>query len=74
MAPPIATVADTLKVQLTAAGGSGQGYQFSAADLPNWLTLSNTGLLNGTPPGTTGSRALLRVSVTDSVGASANRV
>ena len=37
---PLATVGDDYSQQLTAAGGSGAGYSFSATGLPDGMTLS----------------------------------
>jgi large repetitive protein len=62
----VATGDDKINTQLTATGGSGKGYVFAAASLPSWLTLSTTGLLNGTPPATTASPLNFTVTVTDS--------
>ncbi len=47
--PAPATMGIAYSFTFTASGGSGS-YQWSATGLPNWLTLSSTGLLSGTPP------------------------
>ena len=58
---------------LTAKGGSGKGYVFSATGLPSWLTLATTGepagevLLSGTAPSKAGTFTF-SVKVTDSAG------
>ncbi len=69
---PTATVGDNFNAQLTATGGSGNGYSFTAANLPGGLTLSSTGLLSGTPTETTGSPLSITVTVTDSNNVSRN--
>src|SRR5262249_36723374 len=67
---PAATVGVSYSTQLTASGGSGHGYTFSAAGLPSWLKLSAHGLLSGKRPSTSGSPFTFTVTVTDSNGAS----
>jgi hypothetical protein len=58
--------------QLTAAGGSGQGYQFSAVGtLPGWMTVSSGGLVAGTP--TASGNYPIKMLVTDSLGGTANK-
>lgn len=65
-----ATVGNAYNGQLTASGGSGSGYTFSALDaLPAGLTLSASGLISGTPTDAAGSPFLFRVLVTDGRGA-----
>ena len=66
---PVATIGSNFSKQLTATGGSGTGYTFTASGLPSWLMLSTTGLLSGTPPSGTGTSVSLTVTVTDSNGA-----
>jgi hypothetical protein len=66
----VATAGDPIHTQLSASGGSGKGYRFRGVDLPSWLSLSSTGLLNGTPPATAGSAVDFSVAVSDSNGAS----
>ncbi len=63
---PKAVVSSNYNVQLTATGGSGTGYTFTATGLPSWLTLSKTGLLSGTPTSKTGSPFKITIKVTDS--------
>jgi hypothetical protein len=63
---PSATVGQPFSVQLTATGGSGTGYIFTASGLPAWLKLSRTGLLSGTPPTFRGSPFQFTVTVSDS--------
>ncbi len=67
---PVATVGDSYHTQLTAAGGSGTGYAFTAFGLPGWLTLSSDGLLSGMPPAPTVQPLNFTVMVTDSNSAS----
>ena len=59
-------------MQLTASGGSGAGYFFSATNLPAWLFLSSTGTLTGTPPATTGSPFHFTITAFDNNGGAAN--
>jgi hypothetical protein len=66
---PTATAGDNYSTQLTALGGSGKGYAFTASGLPGWLTLSSTGLLSGIPPAPTVQPLSFTVTVTDSNGA-----
>src|SRR5205085_2526501 len=63
---PVGTVAFPYSQQLSATGGSGTGYTFSATGLPAGLTLSGSGLLSGTPTSATGSPFTINVTVTDS--------
>ena len=63
-----ATVGVPYSVQLTAAGGLGT-YTWIGETLPNWLTVSSTGLLSGTPP--SAGLAAIYVDVADAVGQSA---
>ena len=67
-----ATVGDLFHTQLTATGGSGKSYTFTASDLPSGLTLSATGLLSGTPTSNTGSPLKFTVTVGDSNGSTAS--
>jgi hypothetical protein len=69
----VATVDDGYHMQLTAIGGSGTGYSFSAVNLPTWLTLSSTGVLSGAPTSTTGSPLSFTVTVADSNNATGSR-
>jgi large repetitive protein len=71
---PVATVDDSYSAQLTATGGSGSGYSFTAVDLPSWLTLSSTGALSGTPTAATGSPVSFTVTVTDSNNATGSLI
>jgi hypothetical protein len=61
---PSATTGTLYSQQLTASGGSGNGYTFTGAQLPTWLTLSSAGLLTGTP--TVPIAATFTVTATDS--------
>ena len=54
--------------QLTATGGSGSGYTFTATGLPPGLLLSSTGLLSGTPTSAADSPFSLDVTATDGDG------
>ncbi len=58
------TVGKPYSARLTASGGSGGGYTFTAASLPSWLKLSSAGILSGTP--TTAGSFRISVIVTDS--------
>jgi hypothetical protein len=53
-------------VQLTAAGGTGTGYTFSATGLPAGMTISSTGTISGTP--TVSGIFNYTVTVKDSAG------
>ncbi len=63
--PPV-TVRQPFSVQLTATGGSGTGYTFTASGLPARLKLSRTGLLSGVLTTVKGSPFRFTVTVTDS--------
>ena len=63
---PIATAGDTYSQQLSASGGSGTGYRFSATGLPDGMTLNTTGLLSGAPTSDAGSPFDVIVTVSDS--------
>ena len=53
---------------LTASGGAGTGYTWSATGLPSWLSIAPaTGVLSGTPA-VAASAASFTVKVTDSLG------
>ena len=54
--------------QLTATGGSGTGYIFSATGLPAGLSISSSGLITGTPTTANPSPVTVEVTVTDSIG------
>ena len=60
---PTPTVGVAYSQQLTASGGSGSGYVFTAAGLPAGLTLSPGGLLSGVP--TVAGSFTIDVTVTD---------
>jgi hypothetical protein len=65
---PVAYVGSTYSETLTAAGGSGNGFKFAVASgssLPSWLTLSQAGVLSGTPTAAA-TAASFTVKVTDS--------
>ena len=68
----VATIGNKFSEQLTAAGGSGTGYTFKGVDRPDWLSLSSTGLLTGTPPAPTGTSVYLSLEITDSAGGTLN--
>jgi hypothetical protein len=53
-------------VTMTATGGTGTGYSFSATGLPAGLTMSSTGTISGTP--TVSGTFPYTVTVTDSAG------
>ncbi len=66
---PAATVGAAYSQQLTAAGGSGQGYVFALlGTLPDGFTLSPSGLLSGTATSRLAAPLEFEVSVTDSNG------
>jgi hypothetical protein len=71
---PTATVGATYGQQLTASGGSGSGYTFSATGLPPGLTLTPAGFLNGTPTVATGVAYNIDVTVTDSQSETADQI
>ncbi len=52
--------------QVVATGGTGTGYTFSATGLPAGVTISNSGLISGTP--TVSGTFSYTVTVTDSAG------
>ena len=54
--------------QLTASGGSGTGYIFSATGLPAGLSISASGLITGIPTTANPSPVTVEVTVTDSIG------
>jgi len=63
---PAAYVGATYSTKLTASGGSGTGYTWSATGLPSWLSISpTTGALTGKPT-VAASAASFTVKVTDS--------
>ncbi len=70
---PVGTVGDPYTQQLTATGGSGTGYRFTATGLPAGLSLSATGLLSGTPASALDSPFTVDVTVTDSDGGTGSR-
>ena len=70
---PVATVGVAYSQQLTASGGTGTGYTFTATGLPDGLSLSTLGLLSGTPTTATGLPFTVDVTVTDSDGGTGNR-
>jgi len=55
---------------LSAVGGSGSGYTFTATGLPAGLSMSEAGLITGTPTDASGSPYTVTVTVTDSEGSS----
>ncbi|TCO46555.1 S8 family peptidase [Actinocrispum wychmicini] len=66
--PRTATVGARFDLQLTAFGGDGGPYTWTAGNLPDGLTLSDTGLLSGTP--TTRGTSTITLTATDSTGKS----
>ena len=67
---PVAYAASPYSTTLSAAGGSGTGYKWTVAggsSLPAWLTLSQAGVLTGTPAAAA-SAASFTLKVTDSAG------
>ena len=69
--PPAAAVDSAYSEQLGATGGSGSGYTYSATGLPPGLSISEAGLITGTPTDNTDSPYTVEVTVTDGQGASA---
>jgi hypothetical protein len=63
---PAATIRRKYTETLTASGGSGTGYSWSASGLPTWLTLTKSGTLTGTPPRGAPSQITFTLTVTDS--------
>jgi hypothetical protein len=61
----VVTVGNSFSTQMTAVGGTGTGYTFTATGIPAWMTLSGNGLLSGTPTSATGSPLHFTVIVTD---------
>ncbi|MGA2132917.1 MAG: putative Ig domain-containing protein [Bryobacteraceae bacterium] len=53
---------------LSASGGSGTGYTWSATGLPSNLTLSTAGVISGSPSTSTGSPFTVNLTVKDSLG------
>src|SRR5208337_3489385 len=70
---PAATVGDEYSQQLTASGGSGAGYSFTATGLPAGLSLTTLGLLSGTPTTAPGLPFTVHVTVTDGDGGTGSR-
>ena len=70
---PLATVGDNTGLQFTTAGGSGEGYSFSATGLPTGMTLSTAGWMSGAPSSAVGSPFDVVVAVTDSDGDTADQ-
>jgi hypothetical protein len=69
---PAAYSGSAYSTMLTASGGSGTGYTWSAIGLPSWLSISpTTGALTGKPTAKA-SAVSFTVTVTDSVGNSAS--
>jgi uncharacterized protein (TIGR03437 family) len=69
--PSGATLNSYNSVTFTATGGSGT-YAWTATGLPSGLTLSASGVLSGTPWPTTAGSYTVKVTVTDSNGATAS--
>ncbi|WP_435018239.1 Ig-like domain repeat protein [Tundrisphaera sp. TA3] len=67
LATPI--VGSAYSQQITAGGGSGGGYSFSATGLPDGLSIGPDGLISGTPTST--APATVLVTITDCDGATA---
>ena len=51
---------------LSASGGSGSGYTFTAAGLPSWLHLSSGGVFSGKAPARSSAPVNFMVTLTDS--------
>ena len=66
---PGATPGSVYSLQLAASGGVGP-YNWTAASLPSWLTLTSAGFLTGTPP--SGGTVTFSATVTDSQGHAAS--
>ena len=47
---PLAVAGVPYSTQFVGTGGTGSGYMWTASGLPEWLSLSSSGLLAGTPP------------------------
>ena len=72
-----ATVGNKFSTHLTATGGSGSSYTFTAPGLSSsfpWLSLSPAGLLTGTPSVVPGTPIKFTVTVTDSNGFSISKI
>ncbi|WP_435020745.1 Ig-like domain repeat protein [Tundrisphaera sp. TA3] len=65
---PSPTAGSPYSQQVTASGGSGSGYTYSATGLPTGLSIDANGLITGTPTST--SPATVQVTITDGDGAS----
>jgi large repetitive protein len=63
LAPKVASLSKPYSIQLSATGGGSQVWSIASGSLPGGLTLSNTGLLSGTP--TTTGDYTFSVKVTD---------
>jgi len=63
---PDATVGDAYSATLEAGGGVAPYTWSAAGDLPGWLSLSETGMLSGTPTSHTTAPITIWVTVTDS--------
>jgi hypothetical protein len=63
LAPKVASLNKPYSVQLSATGGGSQVWSVASGSLPGGLSLSNTGLLSGTP--TTAGDYTFSVKVTD---------
>ncbi|QEH32331.1 FG-GAP repeat protein [Aquisphaera giovannonii] len=70
---PAGTVGVAYLQQLTASGGSGSGYQFTATGLPPGLSLTDLGLLAGTPTAASDLPFTVVVSVGDGDGNTATQ-
>ncbi len=70
---PVATANVAFSQQLTASGGSGSGYSFTATGLPDGLSLTALGLLSGTPTTAAGLPYMVNVTVTDGDGGMASQ-
>ena len=66
------TAASVYSQQLTATGGSGSGYVFSATGLPAGLAISPSGLVTGTPTTANDTQVEVSVTVVDDLGATSN--
>jgi uncharacterized protein (TIGR03437 family) len=69
---PVAVPGAAYSQKLTAAGGSGTGYTFTATGLPTGLTINSAGTISGTPASNAKASNAVVVTVTDSISAATN--
>ena len=65
------TAGSAYSQQLTGTGGSGADYTFSATGLPDGLSISDFGLITGTPTTPDATPVTVHVTITDGNGMSA---